>query len=405
MSTLPKTVDPDVQLRSAMVEALRADGTIRTDRVADALRVVPRHVFAPEVSLTEAYEPVNALVTKRDEHGIAVSSVSAAQIQALMLEQADVRPGMRVEEIGSGGFNAALLAELVGPAGEVTTVDIDPFVTDRASRFLDEAGYSRVKVVLADGSEPVDGGPFDRILVTAGAWDLPPAWIDGLAEGGTITVPLRMRGLTRSISFRRDGGRLVSVSAEVCGFVKMQGAGAHDEHLVLPRGTKEVGLRFDELDRPDVSRLTGVLETPRVERWTQVTVGSQEPFDSLYLWLASVLPGFGLISVDPELDTKTVAPANRMACPLVVDGDSLAYLALRKIGDDPAVFEFGAHGFGPDGDRLADLIAEQVGVWTRYHHTGPGPVFTAYPVGTPDDQLPDGPVIDKRHVRLTITWP
>ncbi|MFE7558140.1 methyltransferase, FxLD system [Kitasatospora sp. NPDC057500] len=405
MSTLPKTDEPVEELRSAMVEALRADGTIRTDRVAAALLAVPRHIFAPEVPLTEAYEPVRALVTKRDEHGLVVSSVSAAQIQALMLEQADVRPGMRVEEIGSGGFNAALLAELVGPEGEVTTVDIDPFVTDRASRFLDEAGYSRVKVVLADASEPVAGAPFDRILVTVGAWDLPPAWTVGLAEGGTITVPLRMRGLTRSISFHRDGGRLVSVSAEVCGFVKMQGTGAHDEHLVLPRGTKEVGLRFDELDRPDTSRLAGVLETPRVERWTQVTVGNQEPFDSLYLWLAGALPGFGLISVDRTLDTGTVAPANRMACPLVVDGDSLAYLALRKIGDDPAVFEFGAHGFGPDGDRLADLIAEQVGVWTRRHRTGAGPVFTAYPAGTPDDQLPDGPVIDKRHVRLTITWP
>ncbi|MEV7778283.1 methyltransferase, FxLD system [Kitasatospora sp. NPDC088351] len=405
MSTLPKTAETDEQLRSAMVDALRADGTIRTDRVADALLVVPRHVFAPEVSLTEAYEPVRALVTKRDGHGLAVSSVSAAQIQALMLEQADVQPGMRVEEIGSGGYNAALLAELVGPEGEVTTVDIDPFVTDRAARFLYEAGYSRVKVVLADGSEPVDGGPFDRVVVTVGAWDLPPAWTDGLAEGGTITVPLRMRGLTRSISFRRDGDRLVSVSAEVCGFVRMQGTGAHDEHLVLPRGTKEVGLRFDELDRPDTSRLAGVLETPRAERWTQVTVGNQEPFDSLYLWLACSLPGFGLISVDPESDTRTVAPANRMACPLVVDGDSLAYLALRKISNGPATFEFGAHGFGPDRGRLADLIAEQVGVWTREHRTGSGPTFTAHPAGTPDDQLPDGPVIDKRHVRLTISWP
>ncbi len=412
MSNLPQTADqltPSTdsaeQLRSNMVEQLRADGTIRSESVARALLAVPRHAFAPEVPLTEAYEPVQALVTKRDEHGLAVSSVSAAQIQALMLEQADVRPGMRVEEIGSGGYNAALIAELVGPDGEVVTVDIDPFVTDRAAKFLDAAGYSRVKVVLADGSEPVEGGPFDRIIVTVGAWDLPTAWTDRLAKDGTITVPLRMRGLTRSITFRRDGDRLVSVSAKVCGFVKMQGAGAHDEYLVLPRGTKEIGLRFDELDRPDTSGLAGVLETPRVERWTEVTVGNQEPFDSLYLWLATVLPGFGLMSVDQALDTKTVAPANKMACPVIVDGDSLAYLALRKIGEDPATFEFGAHGFGPDGNRLAALITEQVGVWTREHRAGDGPTFTAYPAGTPDDQLPDGSVIDKRDVRILISWP
>ncbi|MFF0389024.1 methyltransferase, FxLD system [Kitasatospora sp. NPDC004615] len=393
------------QLRTAMVEALRSSGAIRTDRVAAALLAVPRHVFAPEVPIAEAYEPERALVTKRDEHGLALSSVSAARIQAQMLEQADVQPGMRALEIGSGGYNAALIAELVGPAGEVVTVDIDPFVTARAEKYLTEAEYERVRVVLADGSEPVEGGPFDRIIVTVGAWDLPPAWTGALAEGGTITVPLRMRGLTRSITFRREGARLVSVSAEVCGFVKMQGADAHDEFLVLPRGTEEVGLRFDELARPDTSGLAGALGQPRVELASGVTVGNREPFDSLYLWLASSLPGFGLMSVDPKLDTGTVAPANRMACPVTVDGGSLAYLSLKKVDEDPAVFEFGAHGFGPDGERLAALITDQVQVWDRDYRAGDGPVFTAHPAGTPDDRLPDGLVIDKTHVRLTISWP
>ncbi|MGW4805189.1 methyltransferase, FxLD system [Kitasatospora sp. NPDC004272] len=410
MSTLADSVgrslpDGDEALRTAMVEALRSGGALRTDRVAAALLAVPRHVFAPEVPVAEAYEPERALVTKRNEYGLAVSSVSAARIQAQMLEQADVRPGMRVLEVGSGGYNAALIAELVGEGGEVVTVDIDPFVTERAEKYLAEAGYERVRVVLADGSELVEGGPFDRIVVTVGAWDLPPAWTGALVEGGTITVPLRMRGLTRSIAFRREGERLVSVSATVSGFVKIQGADAHDEFLVLPRGTKEVGLRFDELERPDTSRLGGVLETPRAEWWSGVTIGNQEPFDSLYLWLASSLPGFGLMSVDPELDTKTVAPANRMACPVIVEGDSLAYLALRRISEDPAEFEFGAHGFGPEGGPLAALINAEVRRWDREHRSGSCPVFTAQPIGTPNDQLPDGLVIDKTHVRLTISWP
>ncbi|MFF0295337.1 methyltransferase, FxLD system [Kitasatospora sp. NPDC004614] len=397
--------DEDEALRVAMVEALRAAGSVRSAAVAAALLAVPRHVFVPEATLAEAYEPERALVTKRNEYGLAVSSVSAARIQAQMLEQADVRPGMRALEIGSGGYNAALIAELVGPTGEVVTVDIDPFVTERAEKYLAEAGYERVRVVLADGSEPVEGGPFDRIIVTVGAWDLPPAWTGALAEGGTITVPLRMHGLTRSITFRREGERLVSVSATVSGFVKIQGADAHDEFLVLPRGTKEIGLRFDELERPDTSRLGGALETPRTEWWTRVTIGNQEPFDSLYLWLASVLPGFGLMSVNPELDTKTVAPANRMACPVIVDGDSLAYLALRKISEDPVTYEFGAHGFGPEGGALAALINTEVRKWDREHCIGDGPVFTAQPIDTPNDQLPDGLVVDKTHVRLTISWP
>jgi protein-L-isoaspartate(D-aspartate) O-methyltransferase len=77
---------------------------------------------------------------------------------------------MRVLEIGSGGCNAALLAELVGPAGQVTTADIDPEVTGRARAFLAEAGYRQVNIVLADGEAGVAAfAPYDRIIVTAGA--------------------------------------------------------------------------------------------------------------------------------------------------------------------------------------------------------------------------------------------
>lgn len=87
------------------------------------------------------------------------------------------------------------MAELVGSEGTVTTVDIDPEVTDRACSLLGEAGYSRVNVVLADAETGVaEHAPYDRIIVTAGAWDIPPVWVEQLADGGRIVVPLRMRG-------------------------------------------------------------------------------------------------------------------------------------------------------------------------------------------------------------------
>jgi hypothetical protein len=119
---------PDEQLAARLshqlAESRTCDDTIRSSPVDAAFRTVPRHLFAPEASLED--------------------------IQAVMLEQALVQPGMRVLEIGSGGYNAALLT---GPQGRVTTVDLDPGVTDRASRFLSAAGYSRVSVVLADAVE------------------------------------------------------------------------------------------------------------------------------------------------------------------------------------------------------------------------------------------------------------
>src|SRR5690349_18166020 len=114
-------------LRHALAEELLSAGSIRSPEVEAAFRAMPRHLFAPDVSLEQAY--ANDVVrTKSDVHGVTISSISAPWLQAVMLEQARIRPGMRCLEIGSGGYNAALMAELVGPDGEVTTVDIDPDV-------------------------------------------------------------------------------------------------------------------------------------------------------------------------------------------------------------------------------------------------------------------------------------
>ncbi|MGH3811562.1 MAG: methyltransferase domain-containing protein [Pseudonocardiaceae bacterium] len=160
-------------LRVAMVAELRELGVIRSDGVADAVATVPRHLFAPGEPLEKAYAVKTILQTKRDERGMAISMVSAPDIQAMMLEQAQLRPGMRVLEVGSGGYNAALIAELVGETGEVTTVDIDPDVVDRAQRCLAAAGYEKVNVVLADAKGGVpEHAPYHRVIATTSAWDM-----------------------------------------------------------------------------------------------------------------------------------------------------------------------------------------------------------------------------------------
>lgn len=194
---------------------------------------------------------------------------------------------------------------------------------------------------------------------------------------------------------------------QVCGFVPMQGAGAHPERLLLLRG-EEIGLRFDDGEPADAGLLSGALDFPAEEAWSGVTVSGSEPFDTLQLWLATSMPGFCLLAVDPERDTGTVSPANRQASPASVAAGAFAYLALRKVGEDHVTgqsrFEFGVRAHGPDAGKLADRMAEQVGVWDRSHRPGPGPRIAAYPAGTPDKWLPDGLVIDKRHIRLTVSW-
>ena len=386
--------------------AQRAElNAVLPSEVEAALRTVPRHLFAPGVPWETAYAN-DTVVAKRDEHGTALSSVSAPWLQAMMLEQAQLAPGMRVLEIGSGGYNAALIAELVGEEGEVTTVDIDSDVVDRARRCLAAAGYRRVNVVLADAEGGIlDHAPYDRIIVTVGAWDIPPAWVDQLAEGGRLVVPLRMRGLTRSVAFERDGGHLASRAYELCGFVPMQGVGECRERLVLLYGD-EVGLRVDDGQPVDADLLIGVLCQPREQAWSGVTVASREPFDDQDLWLATALSGFCLLTARQEaVERGLVSPSWRLGTPAVVDAASLAYRTLRPVNPEKTLYEFGVYAHGPDAGKLASQFTDQMRIWDRDHRGGLGPRFAAHPAGTPDEQLPEGLVIDKRHTRVTVFWP
>jgi protein-L-isoaspartate(D-aspartate) O-methyltransferase len=390
-------------MREALVGQLRGQGSIQTDRVAEAFRRVPRHLFAPGVPLEEAY--ANDVVrTKRDEDGITLSSVSAPWLQAMMLEYAELQPGMRCLEIGSGGYNAALMAELVGPSGRVTTVDIDPEVTERARACLTRAGYDDVNVVLADAEHGVpDGAPYDRIILTVGVWDIPPAWTEQLTEDGRIVVPLRMRGLSRSVAFDREGDHLVSRAHEMAGFVAVQGAGAHPEQLVLLHGD-DVGLRFDEAQPVDADRLRAALRQPRVEAWTGVFFDATEPFDVLFLWLATCLPRFCLLSRQATDTARAlVDPASPLGTPTLLSDDSFAYLAFRNAGEDS--YEFGVYAHGPDATQLAGQMNNQIQTWDRDHsHGAPAQIFV-YPAGTPDERLPAGRILRKHHTKVTISWP
>jgi protein-L-isoaspartate(D-aspartate) O-methyltransferase len=389
------------------VDRLRADGKISSSAVEAAFRAVARERFLPaDTPLEIAYGVDNSVVTKRDQHGVAVSSVSAAYIQARMLEQAELRPGMSVLEIGSGGLNAALIAEIVGPDGDVISVDIDPDVTDRAARLLDETGYGkRVRVITGDAAEGLPGqGPFDAIIVTVGAWDIAPAWIAQLTAAGVLVLPLIMNGVTRTIGFRRDGDHLRSTSTEVAGFVPMQGIGQHPERVFLlpdPDGNT-VKLRFDSAVPEDVDLLAGVLATDRNEVWSGVTIHHGVSFADLHLWFAWFLPGFCLLAVDDGTD---LADERGSWFPFgAVRGSAFAYLAVRPALDGAGV-EFGARAYGRDGELAATTMVDQIRAWDR-DGRGTEPAFAYWPADADRSLLAaDSAVMDKTHGVLTISWP
>ncbi|MFD4394326.1 methyltransferase, FxLD system [Kitasatospora sp. NPDC058478] len=299
MHTDNSAVDPGA-LKDILVAKIDSLGTFRTEAVRKAFLTVPRHLFLPEVDLATAYAP-KQVVTKRALDGTALSSASSPNIVATMLEQLHAAPGQHVLEIGTAtGINAALLAELVGDSGSVVTIELDEDLAEDDRTHLAAAGYVQVNVLCRDGAlgDP-DSAPSDRIIVTAGAWDVPTAWWTQLAAAGRLVVPLRLHGsgLTRSLAFTRTAeDRMVSTNAAVCGFVPLRGAAEMGEIHV--RLAEDAILKVDADDHPDRDALANALAHPAVQQWTGIQVRHDEPAAHLDLWLATTGSGlsFGKLS-------------------------------------------------------------------------------------------------------------
>ncbi|WP_028927924.1 methyltransferase, FxLD system [Pseudonocardia acaciae] len=389
------------QLRAGLVDYIRGRGTFQTQAVETAFATVPRHLFLPDVDLETAYAP-QVVVTKRAPDGSALSSATHPNMVASMLEQLAAQPGHRVLEIGAAtGINAALLAELVGPTGSVVTIEIDQDLTDGARAALDTAGYHHVEVICADGSlgHP-EHAPYDRIIVTAGAPDIPSTWWAQLAPEGRIVVPLELHdsGLTRSIAFdKTSADRMISASANVCGFVPLRGAYNCAERTV-PLG-EDITLLL-AVDDVASNSLSQALTYPAHEQWPGITIDDDDPVEHLDLWLVTTASNFARLSV-PSHARPRVDPALRWAGAALHDGNgTLAYLALRPAGEHTD--ELGVIVHGPAATSFAAHTVELLHHWRKQRPTQP--IITAQPVDTPAEQRPVGTHINKTDTTFTINW-
>ena len=287
------------ELRERLVAEVLATSGIRDERIAAALRDVPRHLFLPHLPPEEAYLD-DAIVTKRDADGQPISSSSQPAIMAIMLDQLDLAPGQRVLEIGAGtGYNAALIRHIVGPSGAVVSVDIEADLVDRAREHLASAGYPGVTVVAADGAEGYPpGAPYDRVIATVGVSDLAPAWLHQAGPGARIVVPLDVRGSQLAVAFERAGpaqpdhaGHWVSRSIAPCGFMRMRGSLAGPERIVVLQPGLSVmlpdGLTLADGQQVDGAALAAFLDGPPTEFATGVRASSLQVFWGLGLWLAA----------------------------------------------------------------------------------------------------------------------
>ncbi|MET8829959.1 methyltransferase domain-containing protein [Streptomyces sp. NPDC004610] len=241
--------------RDALVRQIDATGAWRADPVwRDAFLAVPRHLFVPSyyVGATGGYERrwgedpdpaardrwllgayADTPLATRLRDGELLSSSSQPSLMALMLAALGVRERDRVLEIGTGtGYNAALLAHRLGDDSLVTTIDLEPDITDSARAHLTRAGHHPV-VVTGDGARGVpERAPFDRIIATCALATIPRPWLTQCRPGGRVLTPLATGVIALDVSAPgRAEGRFLDTPAY---FVPLRGTGRPEPEAEPP---------------------------------------------------------------------------------------------------------------------------------------------------------------------------
>jgi protein-L-isoaspartate(D-aspartate) O-methyltransferase len=366
------SVEGSQRPRRALIEALTKQGVLRTESVRAALLEVPRDAFIPEVvarhGIRGAYRD-EAFPTKTDADGMALSSCSQPGIVAEMLELAEIVPGQRILEIGTGtGYNATLLARLAGRQGSVASIEVEPDTAEEAMRAIDGVG-GKVTVAVGDGREGwAKAAPYDRIMATASSYDVPQAWFDQLVDGGVLVMPLR---LTEALPFRqvvvalrKDGDHLESVAVVPGGFMRLRAPG---DQVSLPwpeikitsseggKRTALVTLSGQPLERLGAAsrrRLLHVVLSERRHSPLGLRVAGQQQF-AFETFVALAAPEHRLVGfLRPDLQALVIIGT---CLPAIIESDGSG---LATLGGRSMVGRIDEYGAGSAGDELRTLAGD-----------------------------------------------
>jgi protein-L-isoaspartate(D-aspartate) O-methyltransferase len=401
--------------RAELADQLRASG--RADAAVEAaFREVPRHIFLPKMQPAHAYQD-RAFVTNWDGEGLPVSASTQPTMMAVMLGQLELAPGHRVLEVGTGtGYNAALLACLTGSEEAVVTIDLVPELVEQARANLAAAGYEGVRVACGDGAAGVPGhAPYDRIIVTTGAWDLAPQWRAQLGSRGRMVLPLSIRGIQLSVGLERARDHLVSTSVCRCSFIRMAGAMIGPESFMALG--PHPGLHAQVVDGPDLDAdgLYRALSGPAAQEGTGLWAASITELADLDLWLTLAEPGLTRLSMlgrhevlanPAQQRIANLLPLGGLAQVVPHAGVGVAALASAEPDARASPFEIVACGYGPGGQSLAKLLARQAIAWEELGRPGAANLeLSAWPPGAPREAIGGASlIIDRPHMRLAVRW-
>jgi protein-L-isoaspartate(D-aspartate) O-methyltransferase len=168
--------------RARMVERQIAARGIADPLILDAFRAVPRELFVGAADAPFAYDDGPLPIA-------AQQTISQPYIVALMIQAAGVQPGSRVLEIGAGsGYAAAVIGRI---AGSVVALERHEELTRLAADRMERLGYANVRIVHGDGARGFsEAAPYDAIIVSAAAAEVPEPLLDQLASGGALVIPI-----------------------------------------------------------------------------------------------------------------------------------------------------------------------------------------------------------------------
>lgn len=172
-----------MQSNDELVDYLKQEGILYDETVEQAMRRVDRIAFINPHYQGQAYQD-RALPNALGQ------TISQPTMVAIMSQHLSILPGMKVLEVGAGsGYQAAILSELVGPDGEIHTIERIPDLASTAKKRL--VAYSNIQVHVGNGVIGLkQNAPFDRIIVTAAVEEIPQALLDQLAENGKMVIPI-----------------------------------------------------------------------------------------------------------------------------------------------------------------------------------------------------------------------
>lgn len=410
--------EPDIPtMHRELIDQLKKNGHMQDVRVEAAFRAVPRHLFLPGVAISEVYR--DQAIATHSINGQVVSSSSQPTIMAVMLEQLHLQPGQRVLEIGSGtGYNAALMAHIVGEKGEVVTIDIDEDIVDAARAHLAAAGFGYVQVICGDGGLGYpDAAPYDRIILTVSAADITPAWRTQLKPNGRLLLPLLVRGPQVSIAFTPVKNHLESLSVRACGFVGLRGAFAEADTIVqlVPEAGKLV-LRLGEARPVDAQVLYNLLGSTAQDLPSGIMLDPRGFFFGLSFWLALHEPLCCSLSAYGSPAEQGIIPnlihfsgKGVMTIGLLSEG---ALSLLMRYSDplatdnffDGSAFNLYLRSFGA-GDVLTQQLKRQVMAWDAAGRPGEQQLrVKAYPQNAISNLKASDIVISKRWTNFVYSW-